>query len=81
MNIVISCSKDDIRNRLENSLRAEDLDITWLHAAEQVAEKLSAADCALAILVFSEEETDGTFQITLDLKKQHPKVNVILLPA
>lgn len=33
MNIVISCSKDDIRNRLENSLRAEDLDITWLHAA------------------------------------------------
>ena len=81
MNIVISCSKDDIRNRLENSLYAEDLNITWLQAADQVAEKLSAVNDALVILVFSEEETDGIFQLTLDIKKQHPNTNVILLPA
>lgn len=34
MNIVLACRKDDIRNPLENSLSAEDLSTTWLHAAD-----------------------------------------------
>ena len=81
MDLLIVCNKDDVRKRLESCLQAEDLCVTWISDVAHITEHLKSAGAALIILVFTEDEIDGTYQVTLNLKRLHPEIDVLLLPA